>query len=122
MKKILIRTAIVVVSVFALYVIVEASNNTTSESKKAKTELAEELAGTAATASCCDTAPKHPGCDPAACDHTNCDPAKCDPATCNNPGCDHGSTAGSSCCSEKSSTASAQATSHQGCASKCGGH
>ena len=120
MKKILIRTAIVVVSVFALYVIVEASNNT-SESKNAKTEMAEEFAASAATASCCDTAPKHPGCDPAACDHANCDPAKCDPSTCNNPGCDHDSTASAPCSHEKTATASAEATSHHGCASKCGG-
>jgi len=116
MKKILMRTGIILVAVFAVYFIVSASN-TTTESKKAKTELSEGCAGTA-QASCCESAEKHPGCDPSKCDPSTCDPAKCTGHAGGEPCCKEGA---KQCGGEKSAAASTTAAA-KGCAKSCGGH
>lgn len=78
MKKIIFRTAIVLVSVFALILIVNASNKT-AESKKSDTSLYKELSEAAAKSACCESVSIHPDCDPLACAKTDCNPANCTP-------------------------------------------
>jgi len=108
MKKIFIRTALVLVSLVAVFFIVSASN-TATENKKAKTEIAEGCAGME-KAGCCSTAEKAAGCDP-----EKCDPAKCTGHAGGEPCCKEGA---KQCSGEKSTTAAAE----KGCAKSCGGH
>ncbi len=116
MKKVLIRTAFIVVSVFAVYAIVSATN-TASENKKAKTELSEELADMAAKASCCDSAAKPSGCSEAKTAHADCDKSNCNPVTCTEPCCEQ--TSAYAGCGH-ASTGTATAAKAIGCASNCG--
>ena len=116
MKKILIRTSIVLVSVVAVFFIVSASN-ASSENKKAKTEVTEGCSG-AEKAGCCSTAEKQAGCDPSKCDDSKCDPAKCTGHASGEPCCKESA---EKCGGEKSAAASTAAT-EKGCSKSCGGH
>lgn len=74
MKKIFISAAVILVSVFAVIMIVGATGSS-GETKKESTELTGTCAKTAAA--CCDTASKDADCDKTALAHDHCDPASC---------------------------------------------
>lgn len=90
MKKIFIGAAVILLSVFAVIMIVGATGSS-NETKKANTELTGACAKTATTAAGCAAESKVACCDKTAmaacCDKTATAQAHCDPSACAKPDC-----------------------------------